>query len=135
MVMELPCKLSVDFDICDVFYEFRKGNPQSYPFWDNELTQLWESFLSDANKIRDIVHGNICGNKFYLFGDFGSEFPTYNTYVGGESQPYLVMNKKYLSYEQIDLVLHTMNPLVQNFVYSHTDLVNYIRYNFKDIKW
>lgn len=135
MAMDLPRKLSLRFDISEVFYNFRKGNPHAYPFWDKKLTKLWESFLLDANNIENFTLSNICGNEFYPLGEFGSDSICYNTYVGEDNGLFIVMNKRFLSEEQIGLVEQTVNPLVQNFINSHAELVDYIRYQFKEIKW
>ncbi|PSU19935.1 hypothetical protein CTM97_18530 [Photobacterium phosphoreum] len=135
MAMDLPHKLSLDFDIPDVSFNFRKGNPQAYPFWDKKLTRLWETFLLDAEVIENFTLSNICGDKFYAFGEFRTDYTCYNTYVGDDQGNFVVINKRFLSHEQIDLVEQTMTPLVQNFIYSHRELVNYIRFQFKDIKW
>ncbi|CAM4280626.1 HNH endonuclease signature motif containing protein [Vibrio neonatus] len=135
MAMDLPYKLSSDFDISDVFFNFRKGNPQAYPFWNKELTRLWETFLSNAVEIENFTLSNICGDKFYPFGKFGTDYTCYNTYVSDYNGNFVVMNKRFLSYEQIGLVEQTVSPLVQSFIYSHTALVDYIRFQFKDIKW
>ncbi|WP_428241164.1 hypothetical protein [Gynuella sp.] len=135
MAMDLPHKLSLDFDISDVFSNFRKGNPQAYPFWDKELTRLWKTFLSDAEAIENFTSSNICGDKFDLLDEFETDHTCYNTYVGDDNGNFVVMNKRFLSYEQIDLVEQTVSPLLQSFIYSHTELVEYIRFQFKDIKW
>ncbi|HIF9405277.1 TPA: HNH endonuclease signature motif containing protein [Photobacterium damselae] len=135
MVMDLPHKLSINFEISDHFYNFRKGNPQAYPFWDKELTRLWEVFLSDAEVIENFILSNICGNKLYSFAQFDVNSTCYNTYVGDDNGIFVVMNKRFLSDEQIGVVEQAVRPLVQRFIYSHAELLKYIRFQFKDIKW
>lgn len=135
IAMDLPHKLSFDFNISEAFFYFRKENPQAYPFWDKELSRLWKQFLSDAEDIENFILSNICGDKFYAFGEFRSGYICYNTYVSDGNGKFVVMNKKFLTFEQIGLVEQTVSPLLQSFIYSHTALVDYIRYQFKDIKW
>jgi len=135
MVMGLPYKLSLRFEISEPFNNFRKGNPQSHPFWNNELTQLWDSFLFSTNKLDSFIFSSICGEKIYSYGEFGSDCRNYDIYVGDDIGHFMFMNKRYLSQEQIGLVEQEVSPLVQNFIDHHTVLVQYIRYKFKDIKW
>ena len=135
MAMELPHKLSLKFKVFEVFDNFRRGNPQLYPFWDKELTRLWETFLLASNGLENFIISNICKNRIYPFGNFSDDCLCFDAYLSDDSGQYMTMNKRNLTGDQVAVVEDNVNPLVQNFIYSHTELVNYIRYNFTDIKW
>ncbi|WP_144389195.1 hypothetical protein [Vibrio algivorus] len=60
--------------------------------------------------------------------------PCYNIYIYNNNGS-MILNKEYLSSEQIDFIHKEVNVLAQEFIYSHTDLINYIRFNYKDIVW
>ncbi|TVO31025.1 hypothetical protein [Vibrio algivorus] len=57
--MELPSRISIKFEALEMFEGFQQGNPESYPFWDHELTKLWEDFLVKMEAINDWVSGSI----------------------------------------------------------------------------
>lgn len=135
MVMNLPHKLSMEFEVVEVFENFLKGNPHSYPFWDNELTQLWKDFIFATDELDSFMGSDISGNQFYAFGRSFDVSNRVNIYVGDDYGRFIVMNKRFLTSEQIGLIEDKITPLVQSFIYSHTELVSYIRYNFRDIRW
>jgi len=135
LAMELPDKLSSDFEISETFNNFRKSNPQAYPFRDKELTRLWGSFISDADEIKKFTLSNVHGDKLYPFGEPRDKDGYHNVYVGDDNGRFIVMNKRFLQGKQRGLVEDTAHQLVQTFIYSHKELVDYILDHFKDIKW
>lgn len=135
MVLNLPHKLSMEFEVIEYFENFQKDNPHSYPFWDNELTHLWNNFIFATDELDNFMSSDISGNQFYAFGRSSGVSNRVNIYVGDDYGRYIVMNKRFLTSEQICLIENKITPLVQSFFDSHTELVNYIRYNFRDIRW
>jgi len=135
MVLNLPYKLSMEFEVIEYFENFQKDNPHSYPFWDKELTRLWDSFIFATDELDCFMNSNISGNKLYPFGEFSGDLNCFNIYVGNDNGRFIVMNKRFLTSGQIELIERRITPLVQSFIYSHTELVTYIRYNFRDIRW
>ena len=139
--MDLPHRLSNDFNAIEMFKAFIRGNPQAYPFWDTQLTKLWESFLHDMERINDWILGSLTieTNKLITFNEMINNThqnePSYNIYISSEYDNFLILNKKFLNHEQLDLVYKEIPKLVQEFIYSHTELINYIREKYRDIKW
>lgn len=134
MVSDLPYKLSLEFmDITDTFINFMKGNPESYPFWNKELTKLWEAFILAVNNLNEFMLSNICGDTFYPFSEGSSKGECYNIYIGDGHDA--VINKQNLSGEQVYLIENKVSGFVQSLIFDYTNLVNYIRHNFRDIKW
>ncbi|OOF12507.1 hypothetical protein BZG82_00865 [Salinivibrio sp. PR5] len=134
MALDLPNKTSIDFDARDMFEAFLKGNPQSYPFCDSTLTQYWENFIYKMDELDVWLSGHLRGTSLVSKDNMFSGEPFTNIYVSKE-RGCIVLNKAALSWEQIDLVNENVSKLVQEFLYAHTALVDYIRYNFKNIKW
>lgn len=134
MALDLPHKISMAFDARDMFEAFVRGNPQSYPFWDYALTQYWNDFIHKMDELDVWLSGNLRGTSLVSDDNMFSGEPFTNIYVSNE-RGCIVLNKAALSWEQINLVNANVSKLVQEFLCAHTALVDYIRYNFKDIKW
>ena len=138
MILELPNRISLEFTKVEMFDAFVVDNPHLFPFYDNELTNKWNMFLKKLNKIDDWVAGTLTKtNRLITLDEMLNSTSTeggYNIYVHDDNG-YLVLNKQFLSYEQIELVNKNVSRLVQEFIYAHTDLIDYIRYNYKDIEW
>lgn len=140
MAMELPNRVSINFNARDMFEEFCKANPDRYPFGDKELTILWEEFIQRIDNIDKWLLGTLTikENKLITFQEMlnydNNNQPGYNIYVHTYDD-FIAINKSNLSYEQINLVIQNMQVLVQDFIYSHTKLIDYIRFNFREIKW
>lgn len=141
MVMDLPEKISVHFSVDDIFNQFIMDNPDRFPFYDKKLTTLWMNFLEKIHKIEDWIEGSISikYNKLITFSQMINNTysnPSYNVYVNSEyDNEIMILNKEYLNSNQIDLVYKTIPILKQEFIYAHTELIEYIRYNFKEIIW
>jgi len=141
MVWDLPYKISTNFDATDMFEEFCMRNPQSYPFWDKKLTKLWESFLYQMRKIEDWMLGSLTikTNKFITMSEMMDNIHQnelcYNIYDSSGYDNYLILNNKKLNHEQLDLIHNEIPILVQEFIYAHTELIDYIRFEYRDIQW
>lgn len=60
----------------------------------------------------------------------------FNVYVTSDyDYDILVLNKRYLSPIQLEVATKKIAVLQQEFIYVHTALINYIRYNYKEIGW
>ena len=134
MAIDLPNKVSFDFEDRNMFDAFVQGNPQSFPFWDHSLTNLWNDFIYKMDYLDLWLGGNLRGNDLVTNDDIFSGKPFINIYVDND-HGYMVLNKESLDWNQINLVNENVGKLRQDFVTSHSKLVDYIRYNFKDIKW
>ncbi|OCL98220.1 hypothetical protein AAX29_01739 [Aliarcobacter thereius] len=138
MILELPNRISLDFTKVEMFDAFVVDNPHLFPFYDNELTNKWNIFLEKLNKIDDWVAGTLTKtNRLITLDEMLNSTSTeggYNIYVHDDNG-YLVLNKRFLSYEQIEIVNKNVSRLVQEFIYAHTDLIDYIRYNYRNIEW
>lgn len=141
MAIDLPNKISIHFNAREIFEQFCIGNPDKYPFWDAQLTELWESFLYKIDNIDNLVLGSVTTktNKFItnngLMNNIHNNELCYNIYVSDYKGSFMILNKEYLNNEQINLFYKEMANSVQEFIYAHTELINYIRYNYKDIRW
>lgn len=141
MAIDLPNKISINFNAKEIFEQFYIDNPDKYPFWDAQLTELWESFLYKIDNINNLILGSITTktNKFItkneLMNNIQNNELCYNIYVSDYSGSFMILNKEYLNNEQIHVVHKEITNLVQEFIYAHTELINYIRYNYKDIRW
>ncbi|WP_352297707.1 HNH endonuclease signature motif containing protein [Pseudoalteromonas sp. 20-MNA-CIBAN-0454] len=134
MALGLPHKISIDFDARYMFEAFVQGNPQSYPFWDHSLTQYWSDFIHKMDKLNFWLNGNLRGVNLVNDDNMFSGEPFTNIYVSNNHGD-IVLNKAALSWEQINLINENISNLVREFLHAHTTLVDYIRYNFKNIKW
>jgi hypothetical protein len=140
MAMNLPYKISVNFNARDMFEAFCIDNPDKYPFWDNDLTELWNKFLESMDRINDWLSGTLTikNNRLMTLEEMLNNHqniePGYNIFVSNDDG-YIVLNKKFLNYDQINLVVKSLERLVQEFIYAHTELINYIRYNYREIQW
>lgn len=142
MACELPNKVSVNFGVRDIFDAFQIDYPQRYPFYNNKLTLLWERFVEKLDSINDWMSGTITNadNKLItlneMLNNLESSSQGYNVYVNSDfNHEYLILNKRYLNVEQIEIATKNITILQQEFIYAHTDLVTYIRYNYNDIVW
>lgn len=141
MAFELPNKINISFHASDIYKAFCIDNPHRHPFWDNKLDILWGNFLHKLDLINDWMSGTITNrdNKLITENEMMNPYiagPGFNVYVPSDSNfNYMQLNKKNLSREQIEIVTKEVSILQQQFIYAHTDLINYIRSNFKDIKW
>ncbi|EOV0867787.1 HNH endonuclease signature motif containing protein [Vibrio parahaemolyticus] len=136
MAMYLPHKLPSKFAVTDAFEFFCRTHPHLYEFRDQELTRLWKAFMSTVEEIEDFTTSNISKDKIYPLGTFQDNQQCFNIYVPSDYyKGFVVMNKRHLTVDQIAIVEETIAPLVQLFIFSHTALVDYIRYNFEDICW
>ncbi len=136
--MELPSRISNRFEAKDMFDNFIRGNPHLYPFKDRQLDRKWCSVISNMEILDCWILGSINGLNLITISDMYNSDPIpqpcYNIYVNDE-RGYMALNKRYLSPEQIDYVSTEVHRIVQDFIYSHTDLVHYIRNNFNEIEW
>lgn len=142
MAWELPYKVSVNFGVRNVFEAFCIDYPQRYPFYDDKLTLLWKRFVESLDYINDWMDGTITNkdNKLITLNEMLNNLvsfnPGYNVFVNCDSNnEYLVLNKVYLNHKQIEIITKEITILKQEFIYAHTDLVNYIRHNYKEIIW
>lgn len=142
MALELPYKVSINFEVRDTFDNFCIDYPQRYPFYDKELTLLWENFVVKLDQINGWMSGTITNkdNKLItlneMLNNLESSNPGYNVYVNSDfNHEYLILNKRYLNNKQIEIATRNISELQQEFIYAHTDLVNYIRHNYKEINW
>lgn len=138
MAMMLPSKVSVRFEALDTFYNFRIDNPHLYPFKDSVLDHKWCEFMSAMDELECWIDGSLSGTQLVTMSDMinsrhGNQM-CYNIYVGDESGN-MILNKSYLSSEQLDLVHNEVPRLVQRFVWAHKDLIDYIRNQFNEIVW
>lgn len=138
MAMELPNRVSIRFEAKDMFDDFLKGNPHLYPFQDRQLDIKWTTFISNIEKLDCWITGSISGLNLITISDMFNSVsipqPCYNIYVS-DDRGHMVLNKRYLSPDQIDYVSTEVSNIVQEFIYSHADLVQYVRDQFNEIKW
>lgn len=138
MVLELPNRISNNFNASDMFDAFYTDNPHRFPFNNIELTRHWLTFLEKIDCIEKWMGGSMRIGTTELITEAqmfnGYCKPGYNVYVPND-YGYLVLNKKNLTSLQIDFVCKNMQNFVQEFLYAHTELINYIRTNYKEIKW
>ena len=140
MAMELPNKISIKFDARDMFEAFCIDNPDKYPFWDNELTRLFNTFLMNMDSLTDWVTGTITikDNKLITLSEMinnsSDNHMGYSVYIYNDYE-HMVINKKSLHHEQTNKVYSEIPNLIQNFIYAHTELIEYIRYNFREVEW
>ncbi len=60
----------------------------------------------------------------------------FNVYITSDyDYELLVLNKRNLSHVQLEVATKKIAALQQEFIYAHTKLINYIRYNYKEIEW
>lgn len=142
MAAELPFKVKTSFCASDEFFNFCLDNPHKYPFCNNELTILWEEFMEKLNLINDWMSGtittkdNVLITQEEMINNLSSNRPGYNVYqLCDYNSNYLVLDKRNLTREQIEIVTKKVSVLKQEFIYVHTELINYIRLNYKDIVW
>lgn len=141
MAIQLPESVPMIFVSSEYFTNFVEGFPHLYPFNDKCLTQLWEDFIFKFRAVEERLSGNFYGERFISFQEMLNEFVLavdskeycVNIYVGCNDR--IVLNKRELSHRQLSIIYQVMKELVQNFIYAHTALIEYIRSNFKDIKW
>ncbi|NOH51053.1 hypothetical protein F0262_23825 [Vibrio rotiferianus] len=140
MATELPRKVSLDFDITDIFENFLKDRPTAYPFWDRDLTSYWQSFLNDTYEISDWLGGNMIDGKLITHGQIlrhmveePLDYYGINNYV--HNQNYLVLNSRDLSSSDYDVVEHNVRRAASKFLGSHSNLIQYIRYNYRELGW
>lgn len=69
-----------------------------------------------------------------MFNSVSIPQPCYNIYVS-DNRGNMVLNKQYLSPDQIDYVSTEVSNIAQEFIDSHTDLVHYVRNQFNEIEW
>ncbi|PCQ46209.1 hypothetical protein CQA31_16870 [Citrobacter freundii] len=136
--MELPNRVSIRFEAKDMFDNFLKGNPHLYPFQDRQLDIKWTTFISNIEKLDCWITGSISGLNLItisdMFNSVSTPQPCYNIYVS-DDRGNMVLNKRFLSPDQIDYVSNEVSNIVQEFIYSHTDLVHYVRDQFSEIEW
>lgn len=142
MAINLPNKVSIHFNAREEFTEFYIKNPHLYPFYDMELTNYWEIFLEKLDCINDWKLGSITNKKNELVTFYEMLYSTdfskqgFNVYVTCDyDYDILVLNKRYLSPIQLEVATKKIAVLQQEFIYAHTALINYIRYNYKEIEW
>ena len=142
MAFELPNKINTSFHASDIYKDFCIDNPHRHPFWDNKLDILWRNFLNKLDLINNWMSGTITNgdNKLIteneMINNLNSIRPGYIVYqLCDYDYNYLVLNKKFLTREQIQIVTKEVSILQQQFIYAHTALINYIRLNFKEIVW
>lgn len=138
VAMELPNRVSIRFEAKDMFDNFLKGNPHLYPFQDRQLDIKWTTFISNIEKLDCWITGSISGLNLItisdMFNSVSTPQPCYNIYVS-DDRGNMVLNKRFLSPDQIDYVSNEVSNIVQEFIYSHTDLVHYVRDQFSEIEW
>ena len=138
MAMKLPYTVPMNFGVLNTFDEFCIDNPNLYPFNDSVLDQKWCEFLLTIDELECWIGGSLNKNKLVTIRDMinskKNNEKCYNIYVGDRNGN-LVLNKSYLSSEQLDLVHKEVTTLLQSFIYAHKDLIDYIRNNFDDIIW
>ena len=138
MAMDLPNRISIRFEAKEMFDDFLRGNPHLYPFQDRQLDRKWSAVISNMEKLDCWILGSINGLNLFTISDMYNlapiPQPCYNIYISDE-RGYMALNKRYLSPEQIDYVSTEVHKIVQDFIYSHTDLVQYIRDQFNEIEW
>lgn len=140
MALELPNRVSINFNARYMFEQFYINNPDKYPFWDDELTNLFNIFLTKMDKLTDWIEGTISNtsNRLITINEMINRHPNdsigYNSYVFDDNQN-MVINKINLNDIQINKIYDEMPNQIQNFIDAHTNLINYIRYNYQDIRW
>ena len=141
MAWELPDRVSKSFHASDIFRNFRIDNPHKYPFWDKKLNILWDNFMNKLELINNWIDGTITtkDNILITFDDMinnlNSNRTGYNVYTPNDYTNHMDLNKNYLTLEQIAIVRKEVSILQQEFIYAHTELINYIRQNYKEIEW
>ncbi len=97
--------------------------------------------MHKTDNIDNLVLGSVTTktNKFItnngLMNNIHNNELCYNVYVSDYSGSFMILNKEYLNNTQINLVHKKTTNVVQEFIYAHTELISYIRYNYKDIRW
>lgn len=138
IVLELPNRISTNFNASYMFDAFCIDNPHRFPFNNIELTSRWKNFLEKNECIDKWIGGSMRIGTTELITENqmfnGYCKPCYNIYVPSDDG-YLVLNKKNLTSMQIDFVCKHIQKFVQEFLYAHTELINYIRTNYKEIEW
>ncbi len=140
MAIELPERVSIKFDARYMFEQFYIDNPDKYPFWDNELTNLFNDFLIKMDSLTDWIDGTISNTSNRLIttsemiNSNSNDSAGYNAYVSNDNGN-MIINKRNLNDKQINKIYNEMPSQIQNFLYVHTNLINYIRYNYEDIRW
>lgn len=142
MAYELPYKVSINFGVRDEFTAFYIDYPQRYPFYDKELTVLWNRFVVILDRINDWMSGTITNadNKLItineMLNNLETSGPGYNVYITSDTNyEYLVLNKQNLNNKQIEIATRSISVLQQEFINVHTELINYIRQNYKKVEW
>lgn len=142
MAYELPYKVSINFGVRDEFTAFYIDYPQRYPFYDKELTVLWNRFVVILDRINDWMSGTITNadNKLItineMLNNLETSGPGYNVYITSDTNyEYLVLNKQNLNNKQIEIATRSISVLQQEFINVHTELINYIRQNYKEVEW
>jgi hypothetical protein len=141
MATTLPAKISINFNARYMFDQFRKDNPDKYPFYDVKLTNLFNDSLIKIDSLTDWINGTISNtsNRLITINEMQSNNNSndgvgYNAYVDDGCEN-MVINKKYLNNKQTDKISDEMPKQIQNFIDTHTNLINYIRDNYNDIQW
>lgn len=136
MVKDLPLRVRIDFDVTDTFENFLNDQPTAYPFRDNDLTSYWQSFINDMNQINAWVDGNIQDGKLIIRGQHLASMGAVGVknYVANDLG-YMVINAKELGIENYNILEYNVYMAAQNFLYSYTNLIEYIRENYRELGW
>lgn len=137
LASHLPSRVSIDFEIEDVFERFCIANPHLYPFQDEELNVKWNKFISNFKELEHWITGSISGLKLITIDDMRNSqlaVSGYNIYVNNDNGS-MVLNNAWISSEQRRHVREQVETIKQKFMKSHFELVKYIGSRFKGIKW
>lgn len=139
IVSDLPYKVSLDFfSIIEGFEHFYTYYPTLYPFYNDELTRYWNDCIRLANEIDKLLGSNISikNNSIITMSEMlrpnSSIEHGYNIYVSSDDG-YIVINKKFLKPEQVQLVVENMNTLSSDFLIAHTNLIIYIKQYYGNV--
>jgi hypothetical protein len=120
----LPNSIDNDFFILnDLYDDFIKDFRASYPFNNESLQSQFNRFLKSYFDLVDIFSSNsIENNKLQ-----------YNNYISSDTCTCMQMNKKFLSYENINNLNQEVIARKDIFINNYVEFIKFLRVNYSDI--
>lgn len=138
MAFKLPESISINFNAQDIFESFCLDLPHRYPFFDQELTKLFDDMLCKMDRLHDWIGGTISNTSYRLItmnemmNTYTIDQIGYNAYVFDDIGN-MRINKRFLNDMQQEQIYKNVPVLQQDFIYSHTNLIEYIRHNYNNV--
>ncbi|MFM4776005.1 HNH endonuclease signature motif containing protein [Aeromonas veronii] len=122
-VEHLPRSVNLGLStVGDMFDAILIDNPHLYPLNDQNLQYHFSSFINSYNILWSVIAGYSSVNGLQQAN-----------FSQADERYYLHMERKYLPYEVTVALSRQLETLNSNFISSYLSLIEYIRYNYKEV--